>query len=76
MLKATLKTHRRPGDCYYGFELVKAREALKLTQEEFAALCGWSQQNQQQLELPEIEHHLDFHKKELFARIGVIIISK
>ena len=36
-----------------GTELAKAREKTGMSQAEFAARCGWSQQFQSQLEYPE-----------------------
>jgi len=37
-----------------GVELTKARERLKLSQEEFADKCGWTHQYQSRLEVPEM----------------------
>lgn len=67
----TLKVHRRESEYFLGVDLTKAREELGLTEAEFAEKCNWSQQNQQQLELPGVEHHLSFKKKEIFTRLGI-----
>jgi transcriptional regulator with XRE-family HTH domain len=41
----------RPDVNYFtGVELVEARERFGLTQEQFAELCGWTQQYQSDLE--------------------------
>ena len=43
-----------------GAILTKERYSTGLTQSRFAALCGWSQQFQSQLESPELhEIHMD-----------------
>ena len=73
MPKVKLKTHTKPQHYYRGIDLVSARDALGLSQEQFAAKCGWSQQNQSKLELPGIEHTLTFDMQEAFARSGVYI---
>ena len=56
---------------FSGVEMVKAREALGLSQGEFAQKCGWTQQNQQQLELPGVLHRLNFSKREAFKKAGI-----
>lgn len=76
MPAATLKVHKKETFYFDGVELTKAREALGLTQEQFAIQCDWSQANQTQLELPGIEHHFDFEKREKFARLGIRIVSE
>lgn len=68
---AKLKVHVKEQFFFSGLDLVKTREALNLSQGEFARKCGWSQQNQQQLELPDIEHILDFAKREAFKKAGI-----
>ena len=52
-----------------GVELVKARESLDMNQTEFAALCGWSQPYQSQIEAPE-EHEVH---KDITDRIAEVI---
>jgi len=37
---------------YVGSELTRAREALKVSQADFAGACGWTQQHQCHLEKP------------------------
>lgn len=73
--EAILKVHRKEAEYFWGADLEGARRMLGLTQEQFANLCDWSQSNQTQLELPEIEHYLDWQKREKFAKLGVKIIS-
>ena len=70
-----LKIHTKSILYFTGLDMVKAREQLGLTQEEFAFKCGWKQQNQQQLEAPGIRHYLDSNKRERFKRAGLEIIN-
>lgn len=46
-----------------GSQLMLAREMAGLTQQEFAELCGWSQEHQSQLERPQ-EYEIHIHKAE------------
>lgn len=72
---ANLEVHFKEEMYFWGIDLVKAREALNLSQAEFAEKCGWTQQHQSQLELPGIEHKLDSEKKEALTKIGIHISS-
>lgn len=72
----TLKVHRKEAYYFDGVDLTKAREKLGLTQEQFAEKCKWSQTNQYQLELPNVEHHLDYDKREKFTRLGIRIVTE
>lgn len=68
-----LKVHRKKQSPFFfwGVGLTQVREELGLTEEEFATKCGYKQQNQQQLEKPGIEHHLDLQKIETFGKLGI-----
>jgi predicted transcriptional regulator len=52
---------------YQGTELIKLREKTGLSQAEFAARCGWSQQYQSRLELP-FEQEINLDKMEVINR--------
>ena len=67
---AILKVHIK--FTFTGAEMAKARDSLGLTQAEFAKKCGWTQQNQAILELPGLEHRLNFDKKAAFERAGIV----
>ena len=68
-----LKTHSENQLYFWGIDLIKAREELRLSQGEFASLCGWTQQNQQQLEVSGIKHHLTFERRQAFHTVGIEI---
>lgn len=51
MLK--LKTKRKQFVCFEGIDVIKAREALGLTQSEVARKCNWSLNSLFNLEHPE-----------------------
>lgn len=61
---------------FWGKDLIAVREALGLSQEEFADKCGWTQVNQSQLELPGIRHHLDFAKRKALRQAGIKVTTK
>ncbi len=69
----TLETYKIVTVYFTGAAMTKAREELGLTQEELAALCKWTHQNQQQLELPGIQHILTDKKREIFERAEIKI---
>jgi len=51
-----------------GTELVKWREAIGLTQAEFAERCGWSQQQQSRFETP-YDHEIHISTVELILQV-------
>lgn len=70
---ARLKIHNEPTLYFLGSDLVRARERLGLSQEEFAKKCGWTQQYQSKLELPDIRHYLTSYKQQQFSQAGLVI---
>ncbi len=68
---ANLKVHYKEQVTFTGIDLIRVRNELGLSQEVFAEKCGWTQQYQSRLEIPESVHVLDFNKRSAFKRAGV-----
>jgi transcriptional regulator with XRE-family HTH domain len=55
-----------------GLDIVRAREYLGLTQAEFAAKCGWTQQEQSHLEAADGHQVMPDHVKTILSVIHAL----
>ncbi len=71
----SLPTFKKTEFYFSGEAMTATREDKDMTQEEFAAKCGWSRQYQQQLELPGISHHVTDKIFTAFKAMGIVVES-